>query len=160
MAAIPQGMSPLHPGQLWVLRVRAALTAAALLVAVLIGDFGPLRETPVPAGFVTGIAVLLLAWWVIVIPGRRYRSWGYEMGEDELQIRHGIWTRKRTVVPFGRVQHIDVAQGPIERRFGVGTLILHTAGTRTSEVTLPGLGYEEAGRMRDQIRAQIRQDLL
>jgi membrane protein YdbS with pleckstrin-like domain len=80
------------------------------------------------------------------------------MTEDELHIQHGLWTRTRTVVPFGRVQHIDVAQGPIERAFGVGSLILHTAGTRSSAVDLPGLEFGEAGQMRDVIRSKIRQD--
>ena len=68
-------------------------------------------------------------------------------------------TRIRTVVPFGRVQHIDVAQGPIERSFGLATLILHTAGTRGASVPLPGLLFDEAERMRDRIRVKIRQDL-
>ncbi len=63
-------------------------------------------------------------------------------------------------MPFGRVQHIDVAQGPIERQFGVARLILHTAGTRSSAVGLPGLDTGEAGRIRDVIRSRIRQDLV
>ena len=153
-------MTPLHPGQLKVLRVRAAIVAVALLIAVLIGDLTWLRETPLPFGLASGAAAILLLGWAILIPGRRYRSWGYGMSEDELFIQHGLWTRTRTVVPFGRVQHIDVAQGPIERAFGVGTLILHTAGTRSSAVDLPGLEFGEAGRMRDAIRSKIRQDLM
>jgi membrane protein YdbS with pleckstrin-like domain len=153
-------MTPLHPGQLKVLRVRALLVAFALLVAVLISDLNVLRETPVPFGLVSGAAAILLLGWVVLVPRRRYRSWGYFMTEDELHIQHGLWTRTRTMVPFGRVQHIDVAQGPIERAFGVGTLILHTAGTRSSAVDLPGLEFGEAGRMRDAIRSKIRQDLM
>jgi membrane protein YdbS with pleckstrin-like domain len=62
-------------------------------------------------------------------------------------------------VPFGRVQHIDVTQGPLERRFGLGTLVLHTAGTRSGAVGLPGLLFEEAGQIRDHIRLKIREDI-
>jgi membrane protein YdbS with pleckstrin-like domain len=153
-------MTPLHPGQLKVLRVRAAIAALGLLLAVLVADFTWLREKPLPFGLVSGAAAILLLGWAILIPRRRYRSWGYFMTEDELHIQHGLWTRTRTMVPFGRVQHIDVAQGPIERAFGVGTLILHTAGTRSSAVDLPGLEFGEAGRMRDAIRSKIRQDLM
>lgn len=153
-------MTPLHPGQLKVLRVRAGITAVTLLIAVLIGDLTALRETPLPFGLLSGAAAILLLGWALLIPRRRYRSWGYAMTEDELFIQHGLWTRTSTVVPFGRVQHIDVAQGPIERAFGVGTLILHTAGTRSSAVDLPGLEHGEAGRMRDAIRSKIRQDLV
>jgi hypothetical protein len=152
-------MTPLHPRQLTLLRIRAAIIAAVLLAIVLYADNTWLTLTPVPFGLATGMAALLLGLWAILVPGRRYRSWGYEMAEDELHIQHGLWTRVRTVVPFGRVQHIDVTQGPLERRFGLGTLVLHTAGTRSSAVHLPGLQHEDAGRMRDLIRSKIRQDL-
>ena len=62
-------------------------------------------------------------------------------------------------MPFARVQHIDLAQGPIERRYGLARLILHTAGTRGASIPLPGLAREEAEAMRDRIRAKIREDL-
>ena len=63
--------------------------------------------------------------------------------------------RTRTVVPFGRVQHIDVSEGPVERRFRLATLILHTAGTRSAAVSLPGLTREEAESMRDRIEGVL-----
>ena len=153
-------MLPLHPGQLKVLRVRAAMVALVLIVTIVAADLGPLRGTPVPFGAVSGPLVLPLILWALWSPGPRYRSWAYFAGEDELHIQYGVWTKIRTVVPYGRVQHIDVAQGPIERRFGVGRLIVHTAGTRSSTVALPGLEIGEAGRIRDVIRSQIRQDLM
>ena len=152
-------MKTLHPGQLAVMRIRAGIGAAILAALVLAADSALLSQTGFPVGIATGAAVLVLGAWALVVPKRRYRSWGYRMEEDELHVQHGLWTRERTVVPFGRVQHIDVTQGPLERRFGLGTLILHTAGTRSSAVQLPGLAFEEAGRMRDLIREQIRQDL-
>ena len=153
-------MLPLHPGQLSVLRVRAFLVALAGITALLTADLGPLRETPVPFGAISGPVSLLLILWLLWSPGRRYRSWGYRVEDDELHIQQGVWTRVRTIVPFGRVQHIDVAQGPIERHFGVARLILHTAGTRSSAVGLPGLESGEAERIRDVIRSRIRQDLV
>ena len=142
------------------LRVRAGFIALIVIAAVLAVDLGPLRETPVPFGAISGPAAFLLVVWALWSPGRRYRSWGYRVEDEELHIRHGLWTRIRTIVPFGRVQHIDVAQGPIERQFGVARLILHTAGTRSSAVGLPGLESAEAERIRDVIRSQIRQDLV
>ena len=153
-------MLPLHRGQLSVFRVRAFLVALVLIAAFLAADLGPLRETPVPFGAISSAAAILLILWALWSPGRRYRSWGYRVEEDELHIQHGLWTRVRTVVPFGRVQHIDVAQGPIERQFEVARLILHTAGTRSSAVGLPGLESREAERIRDVIRSRIRQDLV
>ena len=96
----------------------------------------------------------------LVFPVRRYRGWGYREGEDEIEIKRGRLIRVRTIVPHARVQHIDVAQGPIQRLFGLGTLILHTAGTHGASVPLPGLAYSDAEEMRDRIRAKIRQDLV
>ena len=152
-------MLPLDRGQLSVLRIRALLTVLTLIAALLAIDAGPLRQTSIPFGVVSGPAAFLLILAALLSPGRRYRSWGYSAGEEELHIQYGLWTKVRTIVPFGRVQHIDVSQGPLERRFGVGRLILHTAGTRSSSVALPGLAFEEAGRLRDLIRSHIRQDL-
>lgn len=151
-------MKPLHPAQLSVLRVRALITALVLLVplvpaAVRLG----MEIGGIAYAFLAAIAAAVLT-AAILLPRRRYASWGYEVAGDELHIAHGIWTRTWTIVPFGRVQHIDVSQGPIERRYGIGTLILHTAGTRNSAVGLPGLALEEAERLRDEIRARIRQD--
>ena len=141
------------------MRIRAAIVAAVMAALVLIADFAVLSRTGFPVGIASAAAILALSAWTVVMPRRHYRSWGYDMREDELHVQHGLWVRDHTVVPFGRVQHIDVTQGPLERRFGLGTLILHTAGTRSSAVELPGLAFEEAGRMRDAIREQIRQDL-
>jgi membrane protein YdbS with pleckstrin-like domain len=158
-AAPADAMSPLHPDQLWVIRIRGLLTALPLVAAAAIVDLGPLRGTGAPAGWLGGAAALLAVAALAVLPGRRYRAWGWRETEDELHVRSGLWVRYRTVVPFARVQHIDVAQGPVERRFGLATLILHTAGTRGASVPLPGLASAEAERMRDRIRGKIRQEL-
>jgi hypothetical protein len=141
------------------MRVRAAAASVVPLFAAVMLDLGPLRETLVPAGLVPAAVAALALVATLVLPKRRYRAWGYDEGEDELHIRRGLLVRTRTIVPFGRVQHIDLSQGPVERRFGVATLILHTAGTRGAAVPLPGLAQDEAERMRDRIRAKIRQEL-
>jgi membrane protein YdbS with pleckstrin-like domain len=155
-----EAMTPLHPSQIRVLTIRAGLLAAVLALAAFALDRGPLRRTAVPP-FAVPIVVLALGLAAtFVLPRRRYRRWGYREGEDELQIRRGMLVRVRTIVPFGRVQHIDVAQGPIQRPFGLATLILHTAGTQGAAVPLPGLLHADAEAMRDRIRAKIRQELV
>jgi len=152
-------LQPLDPAQKSVLRVRALILVLALLAMSIVVDVGPLRELETPLGLAPGIVGVLGLAALLILPGRRYRAWGYREDEDELHVRSGMLFRLHTVVPFGRVQHIDIAQGPIERPFGVATLILHTAGTRGSSVPLPGLARRQAEAMRDRIRGKIRQEL-
>jgi uncharacterized protein len=136
----------------------------AISVVVLLGvafalDLALQEQAGTPPGLVPGLVLLPAVAALFVLPRRRYSAWAYFEGTEELHIRHGLLIRTQTAVPFGRVQHIDVAQGPVERRFGLARLILHTAGTRSAAIPLPGLVHEQAEQMRDRIRARIRQDL-
>lgn len=106
-----------------------------------------------PAALALGLVAL---WLVAVAPRRRWAAWGWAIDADEMHVAHGVWTKVHTVVPLGRVQHIDVAQGPFERMFGVARLVLHTAGTTHAEVVLPGISRPDAERLRDTVRAHIR----
>jgi uncharacterized protein len=153
-------MTPLHPKQKTVLRIRFAIAGLVFLAVLLVAELATEEINPLPFGSVlaVGIAVILIGIWRM--PARRYAAWGYRMEEDELAVRHGLLVRALSLVPFGRVQHIDLAQGPLERAFGLATLVLNTAGTRGSAIRLPGLAQADAERMRDHIRGKIRQDLL
>jgi uncharacterized protein len=154
-------MTPLDPAHVAVLRIRFGLSAAAAALAALAAmNMRALAALPGPAWLLPAAIALAGLIATLIVPVRRYRGWGYREGEDEIEIRRGRLIRVRTIVPFGRVQHIDVALGPIQRMFGLGTLILHTAGTQGASVPLPGLPVAEAEQMRDRIRAKIRQDLV
>ncbi|HEY0115932.1 MAG TPA: PH domain-containing protein [Allosphingosinicella sp.] len=153
-------MTPLHPNHLWVLRIRFAIAGLVLTPGLVWGDVTLALEGYAPAGVVILAGEVLILALIWLMPRRRYRAWGYSQSEDELVVKHGLLVRKLTVVPFGRVQHIDIAQAPLERMFGLATLVLNTAGTRGAAVRLPGLLHHDAETMRDQIRAKIRQDLL
>lgn len=151
-------MQPLERGQLWVMLVRGLLVALALLLAASIPAFATQDDTGVEPGLIIGALALLLAYPTLVAPFRSFRSWGFRLDSEELILRHGVWTHVETSVPLRRVQHLDVAQGPLERGFGVSRLMLHTAGTANSLVVLPGLSRATAEGIRDEIRAQIRQE--
>lgn len=151
-------MTPLDKGQLWVMRIHAGLLSLIFLL-VGTGVEAVLRdELALPRGTIVLPLLLIVIWLVFLAPARRFRSWGYRIDAEELQVAHGLWTQVHTVVPLDRVQHLDVAQGPLERSFGVSRLIVHTAGTLHSQVTLPGLTRPTAEAMRDDIRARIRQE--
>jgi len=80
----------------------------------------------------------------------RYRAWGYLEREDDLLVRRGCMVRRLSVVPYGRMQFIDVTAGPFERRFGLATVRMHTAAA-ASDARIPGLDAVEAARLRDQL---------
>lgn len=104
------------------------------------------------------LGLLLLPVWTVLMaafawqlqrwPAVAYRFSSYRIDETGLEIRHGVYWRTTTNVPRSRVQHTDVSQGPIERRFGLGTLVVYTAGTAHSKVNLSGLDFDVARRIR------------
>ena len=87
--------------------------------------------------------------WIL---GRRVRAWGYAERDDDLIVRRGVMFKRVSVVPYGRMQFVDVTAGPLERAFGLATVQLHTAAAAT-DARIPGLVAEEAARLRDQLSA-------
>ena len=137
-----------------VLRWRGAVMALILLVAGGVGEL-ILADQGVPNGLAVVPAIAIGAWLTLVAPGRKFAHWGFALDDRELQVAHGWLMRVHTIVPIGRVQHIDLSQGPIERLCGVATVVLHTAGTDHSRVAVPGLSRDAAEGVRDRIRAAI-----
>ena len=158
MTALPITWTPLEPGQLTAMRIRAAIWALVGLVMAFGVDVALFLEVKAPLGLVTVPAALVLLYYAVVTPGRRFRRWGYAKTEDELHVAHGVLVHIETSVAFHRVQHIDVAQGPIERLCGVWELVLNTSGTLNSQIKLPGLSRATAEALRDEIRQHIRAD--
>lgn len=113
-----------------------------------------------PAGVLTGIVVTLGTTYSLLWPRLRYRYWSYELRPEELFLEHGVLNRVRTIVPLRRIQHLDVSQDVLEREFSLGRLIVHTAGSRSSDVVIPGLQLEMAERMRDEVKRYILEDPL
>lgn len=147
----PDELNRLDPRYVRAMQLGGAVFAVPVLIAALVLESAGL----VPVGLIL-IPVLLAALaFVLIFPGRRYRRWGYRLGADRLRIARGYLFHSDTVVPLGRVQHIDVHQGPIDGRFGLATLTVHTAGTHNASVRLPGLRHEDALAMREAIRAHI-----
>ena len=81
---------------------------------------------------------------------RRVAAWGYAERQDDLMVRRGVLIRRQSVVPYGRMQFIDVTAGPVERSLGLATLRLHTAAA-ASDARIPGLDRAQAARLRDQL---------
>lgn len=98
-----------------------------------------------------GVAlVALIMVWVLWLIPRQVRAMGYALADDEFLIRKGVMFRNLTLIPFGRVQYVEVSEGPIARHFGIAEITLYTASADTSG-TLNGVPSAEAARLRDML---------
>lgn len=105
-------------------------------------------------GVLPVLAVLALAVFVVgVAPGLRWRRWRYEIRLDEVDLQRGILWITRTLVPLARIQHVDTRQGPLQRRFGLSTVIFYTAAGPNQ---IPELSTPVAAQARDRIAALTR----
>lgn len=118
----------------------AMLTAVAALVSGVAAAGAALACTA---------AASAVAWRV---SSARWRAWGYAERSDDLLVRRGVLVRRVSVVPYGRMQFVDVSAGPLDRRLGLATVSLHTAAA-ASDAHIPGLDSAEATRLRDRLAA-------
>lgn len=145
----------LDPSSVTVARIGTAITLAIFGVLGLVGgivgtlalELYPGTELLLALGLL--LAYLLFAGLSLYMPGVRYRYASYRVDERGIEIRRGVFWRSVTTVPKSRVQHTDVTQGPIDRSFGLSTLVIHTAGTQDAVVTLGGLAHAVALSIRD-----------
>lgn len=140
-----------------VLRGRQAVTWVVLWVAAAVADQLLLADTDfhgLPSIALPIIALISLT----TAPQRIYARLRYRLTERFLRVLRGWLLHTDTIVPLVRVQHLDVTRGPLDKLFGTATLVVHTAGTHNSIVTLPGLSPERAAEIRDVIREHVRTD--
>ena len=152
----PPELTPLDPAYVTTSRIASVLGLLPFVVGAGVLEFAKL----LPSGTFLLPVLLAYAFVAYTVPARKYRHWGYDMGKGQLRVVRGYMLYRDTIVPFGRIQHIDVDQGPIDRRYGLAKLTVHTAGNHNSTVVLPGLAHTDALAMREAIRAAIRQDVL
>ena len=149
-------LTPLHPNYVKVVRIGTL----GFMLPVVIAALALESAGTLPRGAFLGPVLLVAAYLLIRVPLRRYQARGYHLGADRLRVVRGLLFRSDTVVPFGRVQHIDVHQGPLERAYGLATLVLHTAGNHNASVALPGLGHDDAMALREEIRAHVKRETM
>lgn len=141
-------------GQDWhtVAQGRLALAGRIRLLGpvALLGVIAGFTGGGVRLGFAVAAAGLLaLAWFPL---GRSARTWRFRERGEDLLIDHGLLVRKQVVVPYGRMQFVDIVAGPVERVLGICTLRLHTASA-ASDARIPGLEPRLAEQLRDRLAA-------
>ena len=127
-----------------------AVAGVFLLLQLIVNLFGG------PWRIAGGLALTLgagglLAWWSHRWPEISYRHTFYRVDPQGIEIRRGVIWRRTINVPKSRVQHTDVSQGPLQRTYALGTLVIYTAGTDHAKVELAGLNHARAMRIRDHL---------
>jgi len=138
------------------------ITGGLFVAAVGLGLLIALGIVLLAADNLPGWLRLLLpgVWLVLAIVGatlayrwpvRAHQHTSYRIDALGIEIRRGVYWRVVINLPRSRVQHIDVSQGPIDRRYGLGTLVVYTAGTDHAKVSLGGLEHGRALRIREHL---------
>ena len=145
------------PGETWnrvsprlatAYRISLLFWAALLLVGSALLLLIPDLPRLVPA--LLALVVLVVVVWVWWLVGRRTRSWGYAERSDDLLVTSGILFRRLVIVPYGRMQLVDLKAGPVHRALGITTVQLHTAAA-TTDASIPGLTPAVAADLRDRL---------
>jgi membrane protein YdbS with pleckstrin-like domain len=127
----------------------AALASGSILIGVV-----------PPSVRLTVLLAVLLVWFVLAVMSIvnvvwwarwEHDRWSYRVGSQVLELRHGVIWRVSVCIPLSRLQHVDLHRGPLERKFGLAALEIHTAGTRDASHRIPGLDVTTAGMLRDQL---------
>ena len=129
----------------------AEVISAGAAVAAVAGTAVGVTLGAVAAVIAVAVAIAgsLAALW---FARNRFRSWVYQERDEDLIVERGVLIRRLSVVPYGRMQFVDVSAGPIDRVFRLATVKLHTAAA-ASDARIPGLERDEAARLRDRLAA-------
>lgn len=160
LAAAPAGRGPLEP---WpdtvhwqpistdLIRVELIRLAVVVAIGLAVTAVGWALTGHWLFGLAVALVLVLGAWRAVAIV-RAVRAWGYAERENDLLVRHGLLVRRLSIVPYSRMQFVDVSAGPLERAFDLATVQLHTAAA-ASDARVPGLRPAEASRLRDRLTA-------
>lgn len=155
----PEGVTFLHVsrklGLAWLLGrgVVAILFLIISLVPFALEQFLGVDGMPAWVIWVPPAVVLVIALWVLLLIPRQVNAIGYAERNEDLLLRRGILFHRIMVVPYGRMQYVDVTMGPVERILGISSIHLHTASPGTNAV-LTGIPAAEADRLREQLSAR------
>ncbi len=147
--ARPEESKRLHPNSIKASRISHGIFAIILMIGGSVASF-----------FAASWYLLLIITAVVLLiflsgyiwARKSYQYTWYWLTEEGLYIQRGVLWRRKTLVPRNRIQHTDVGQGPLQRKFSLAKLVVYTAGTRDASVPLDGLEFEVANELREQLR--------
>ena len=146
--AVGEGEFRLHPSTLRLWRWQGVAVVLALCLP-------PALLSPLLAAWSWPALITLVAVLAVGVMFRYQRRYGEgfrcRLGRDGLLVERGVWWRSETFVPRARVQHTDIGQGPLGRRYGIATLKVFTAGSHVGEIDIRGLAHADAVTLRDSL---------
>lgn len=104
-------LAPLELGQRTVLHMSAIVPSLLIIAAGVVAGAMLQHRLGWQSWSFDSVACVVAFWTLVISLRRRWAAWGWALACDELHLARGVWTHVRTVVPLGRVQHIDIAQG-------------------------------------------------
>ncbi|HHB78476.1 MAG TPA: hypothetical protein ENK85_04510 [Saprospiraceae bacterium] len=138
---------PLEKGYHQVILLENFIATGLLLIGFLVlyfwGDLPEIHQF----WYVPVIGIGVLMGFVFWFRPKAFSRKGYQLRERDIIFRTGLWWQTETVIPFVRVQHSEVTQGPLGRLFGYATLNLYTAGGSKSDLSIPALHPETARKL-------------
>jgi len=137
------GWQPLPP------EARRVGMVVAVIAGLLLGTAVAFPLGVIGLGAWAALVPVLLPALFVLLSRARWRRTSWRLDARGLQVRSGVAWRKECLVPRSRVQHLDLERGPIERRFGLATLVVHTAGTRLQALRQSGFREADAVALRD-----------
>jgi len=159
--SLPTGPRALPSAALTHMRIRAflrVLITTALATAAGLGLAMGFPESDVPIGlrFAIPFALpLLLFLQALIMPKQRWKRARWSVDTTTIVWRHGVIFQAENTVPRSRVQHIEVTQGPLQRKLGLAALVIYTAGERLNAVTIAGMEAEEARALRSTLLERV-----
>ena len=92
--------------------------------------------------------VSFIMWYLFLLPYLTWKNWRYDVLDEQIELKYGVWVKKRTLIPMNRVQHVDMEQGPLMKKYQLAAVTISTAATTH---VIPGLYLDEANKLRNQI---------
>jgi uncharacterized protein len=134
------------------LRARRIQTVLVTVPVALVGGIVGGAAGSAGLGLGIGLGLVVVGLLCERFFARRVAAWGYAERRDDLMVKRGVMIRRQSVIPYGRMQFIDVTAGPVERSLGLATVRMHTAAA-ASDARIPGLDKADAAKLRDQLAA-------
>ena len=145
----------LEPSYKNVLLISNSIMWGIIVIGISVALFTTRDEVPALAFKIIPVVIFAIVLMSFLSIFYGFKNKKFAVRDKDLNYKKGWLWKSRMVVPFKRIQHSEVTQGPVDRMFNLAKLRVFTAGGSGSDLTIPGLKYEEANKLKTLITARI-----